>query len=94
MTNDTRFGLPISLVEALRDDCSPTAAALADLLECGDAPADVRRGRTKPARPWQAALTGLALSVSVGAQSYAATASLQGRGKMAMDQAQFVEGAT
>ena len=94
MTNDNRFGLPVSLVEALRDDCSPTAAALADLLERGDAPARASSAPTKPVRHWQAVLTGLALSASIGAQSYAATPSLQGRWTMATEKSQFVEGVT
>ena len=95
MTNDTRFGLPLSLTQALQIDGSPIATDLAELIgDDDDAPC--RRGspRPKALRPWQAVVTGLALSVSIGAQSYAAAPSLQGRWTMATAQSQFEESVT
>ena len=94
MTNDARFGLPLSLVEALKADPSPTAASLADLLEQDGPPRRAGAARGSHSRPWQAVLTGLALSVSLGAQSYAATPGLQGRWIMAAAQSRFDESVT
>ena len=92
MTKDARFGLPLSLPEALRADPSPVAATLAELIEAQDAPP---RRRSQSPRPWQAVLTGLALSVGLGAQSYAADlASLQGRWEMSPARSSFQEAVT
>ena len=92
MTQDARFGLPLSLLEALRADPSPAAAGLAELIEAQEAPA---RRRSWNPQPWQAVLTGLALSVGLGAQSYGADlASLQGRWEMSPARSSFKEAVT
>ena len=49
-----RFGLPLSLVEALRADSSPNAVMLADLLaqdEAASTPSAFRRARPGAAPP-------------------------------------------
>ena len=93
MTKDTRFGLPLSLGEALRADGSPVAAKLADLIEQGEGPR-TDRPEARRACAWRAGLAGLALCASLGAQAYAAAPSLQGRWIMAPDRSRFEEGVT
>ena len=92
MVDNTRFGLPLSLTEALRADPSPQAAALADLL-ADDAP--VRR-TFSPARGrrWRAALAGLTLAAGCVTQGNAATSSLEGRWIMAPALSSFQEAVT
>ncbi len=92
MTNDPRFGLPLSLVEALRADPSPTAAALTDLL-AEDAPA-VIPPRRRAGRAWRGLAAGVALSLGAGAHGYAATSNLEGRWVMAPESSSFQEAVT
>ena len=101
MTDNDRFGLPLSLVEALRTDSSPAATALVDLLmesePASKVPAAVGR-RTKSYRSM--ALTGVALALSMGMQGEAAAESvgggqtLEGRWTMAAPQSSFQERVT
>lgn len=77
MNDNDRFGLPLSLVEALRADPSPDAEVLADLLAQADpAPAG---SHTTHIRPRRMALAGMVVALGIGAQSYAAAAAVQGR---------------
>jgi hypothetical protein len=94
MNNDERFGLPLSLVEALREDPSSDAAMLAELLVAQEPPPRPSASR-RSGHAWRAALAGLALATAVGAQSYAATVpSFEGRWTMASDQSSFREDVT
>ena len=94
MTRDARFGLPLSLVEALRADPSPAAATLAELLS-DDAPPK----RPRRAGRWASAFAGLGLAAACAAAgpSYAATAApsgLEGRWVMAPQGSSFSEAVT
>lgn len=106
MTLDARFGLPLSLAEALRADPSPAAAALAELMADEGPPPRPRR-----ARPWRSALAGLGLAAAcaAAAPSYAqaatqaatpiaaqvaAPAGLEGRWVMAAQGSAFSESVT
>ncbi len=94
MTNDARFGLSLSLVEALRVDPSADAATLADLL-ADEAPA--RRAappRARHGHSWGAAFAGLGLAAGLGAQSLAATPTMEGAWAMAPSQSSFQEAVT
>ena len=92
MAYDARFGLPLSLTEALRADPSPQAAALADLLT-EDEPARPPPGAGR-VRRWRTALAGLTLAAGFAAQGYAATTSLEGRWTMAPALSSFQEEVT
>ena len=89
MNDNDRFGLSLSLVEALRVDPSPDAVVLADLLVRAEPAPPTRR---KPAR--RMAMAGLALALGVGAHNYAAAQTLEGRWTMAPGQSSFQESAT
>ena len=93
MTQDARFGLPLSLVEALKADPSPVARDLADLLEDGAAPAPAP-ARRSPSGAWRALLAGLSLAAVAGVQAYAAEPTLAGRWSMAAAGSRFVEAVT
>ena len=88
---DARFGLPLSLVEALRADRTPVAAELADMLADDDAPCP-----TPPPRPLRTALFGLAAMVgaSVATSSHATTSTLEGRWTMRPEASSFQERVT
>ena len=92
MVDDTRFGLPLSLAEALRADPSPQAAVLADLLA---EDATVRRASNAArGRLWRAALAGLTLAAGCATQGYAASSSLEGRWVMTPALSRFQEQVT
>ena len=93
MANDARFGLPLSLLEALRADPSADAALLADLLAAQEPPAPPTC-RPRRTRLWRTALAGLTLATGVGTQGYAAQPSLQGQWTMAAQQSSFQEEVT
>ncbi len=90
MASDPRFGLPLSLVEALRRDTSPRAAELADLLE--QEPAPVRR------RSWSkrsAVVAGMAATLAgLSSTAMAADAGMVGRWVMAPQASSFHEALT
>ena len=96
MAMDDRFGLPLSLAEALRADPSADAAELANLLE-EDRPAS---RRSPPAtvealrRRWRIVLAGVTLAFGCATQGYADTASLEGRWTMAPSLSSFEERVT
>ena len=97
MLDDARFGLPLSLTEALRADPSPQAAALAELLaedEPVGRPSGPRRGNASRGRRWRAALAGLTLAAGFATQGYAETTSLEGRWTMAPALSSFQEEVT
>ncbi len=95
MVDDERFGLPLSLTEALRRDPSRQAAMLADLLDDGRSvqrtPSADRSGFT---RRWRVALAGLTLAMGFAAQGHAGTTSLEGRWTMAPALSSFEETVT
>ncbi len=96
MTLDERFGLPLSLAEALRADPSPEAAELASLLEQGR-PTPRRtsvRQRGGVAPRWRAALAGIGLAAGFAAQGHAGPTSLEGRWTMAAALSSFEEQVT
>lgn len=93
MTQDARFGLPLSLVEALKADSSPVAHDLAELLEDAPAPRPVQARRAQSGA-WRALLAGVALAAAAGAPAYAAQPSLAGRWSMAASDSRFVEAVT
>ncbi len=80
MTNDDRFGLSLSLVEALRIDPSPEAAALAELIgeDANEDGAPVHAARSSSKQSWCALVAGLGLAIGFGAHGYAAGVDLQG----------------
>lgn len=97
MPKNERFGLPLSLAEALRADPSPDAALLANLLEEGESSSH----RTIPARTaglkrrWGIAVAGLTMAVGFATQGYAGTTtSLEGRWTMAPALSSFEERVT
>ncbi len=96
MSNQERFGLPLSLAEALRADPSPNAALLANLLEAEEAPScrslHPRQGGLK--RRWRIAMAGMTLAVGFTTQGYAGTTSLEGRWTMAPALSSFEERVT
>ena len=97
MADDDRFGLPLSLKEALRADDSPDAALLANLLDQAEPRTPRSPGGRR--RRWKAALTGATLAgVSLAAgfatQGYASATGLQGRWTMAAAQSSFEERVT
>ena len=102
MTHNDRFGLPLSLVEALRADPAPDANMLADLIGSGDdsgedGDEDEAAGIAPPRtskRPWAALAAGMALTVGFAAQGYAAGVSLQGDWRMAPSTSAFEEAVT
>ena len=90
MNDNDRFGLSLSLVEALRVDPSPDAVVLADLLVRADPPP-----RTSQKRSRRMAMVGLAVvALGVGVHGYAAAQTLEGRWTMAPGQSSFQESAT
>ncbi len=96
MTFDARFGLPLSLTEALRADPSPDAAELASLLE-QDESASRRASPLREGgfgRRWRTALAGVSLAVGFAAHGYAGTTSLEGRWTMAPALSSFEEQVT
>ena len=92
MIEDARFGLPLSLAEALRVDPSPQAALLAGLL-VEDEPVRERAG-PKRGRSWRTALTGMTLAAGFASHGYAASTSLEGRWVMAPALSSFLEAVT
>lgn len=92
MTQDARFGLPLSLVEALQADSSPVARTLAELME--DAPPPSEPARRSAAMSWRVLFAGLSLAAAAGAQAHAAQPTLAGRWSMAPAQSRFVEAVT
>ena len=96
MSFDERFGLPLSLTEALRADPSPDAAVLASLLEeGGSSPPRVGSPRTGGWRHrWRSALAGVSLAAGLATQGHAGTTSLEGRWTMAAAQSSFEEQVT
>ncbi|WP_174299925.1 hypothetical protein [Caulobacter sp. S45] len=93
MSKNERFGLPLSLTEALRADPSPDAALLANLLEEGEAPAS-RPPAGRLGRRWRTALAGVSLAAGFAMQGYAGTTSLEGRWTMAPALSSFEERVT
>ena len=96
MTQDARFGLPLSLREALQVDPSPVAGELADLLDDepaapAAAPKPVRGG---VATGWRAAFAALSLAALGGTAAHAASPSLAGRWRMAPADSRFAEAVT
>ncbi|MBE7220131.1 MAG: hypothetical protein INR64_16800, partial [Caulobacteraceae bacterium] len=93
--SDTRFGLPLSLAEALRQDPSPEAAELATLLEAE--PPRLRRAacacRAAGARI-AVGITGLAAGLSLAGHALAAGPSMVGRWVLAPASSQFSEAVT
>lgn len=74
MVHDARFGLTMSLVDALRADPSPDAAALAELLAADeDAPSI---GDHAPGPRWRATFDTLARSVAASPPFLASFAGL------------------
>ncbi len=95
MANDERFGLPLSLAEALRADPSAKAAVLAQLLEETErTPQRSSSPRDRLGRHWRAALAGMTLAVGFATQGYAGETSLEGRWTMAPAQSSFEERVT
>ena len=109
MNDNDRFGLPLSLVEALRADPSPDATVLAELLARDETRAPPSPVRLDHRRSRQAALVILALGLAMGAHGYAAAQSvgtqsvaaqsvagqsLEGRWSMAGPQSSFEESVT
>ena len=92
MTQDARFGLPLSLVEALKADPSPVARTLAELME--DAPPAPEPARRSAVASWRGLLAGLSLAAVAGVQAHAAEPTLAGRWSMAPAQSRFVEAVT
>ena len=94
MFDDDRFGLPLSLAEALRTDPSREAAQLAELLQEAERPSPASASRQARRRVWRNTMAGLALATAVGSAAQAATPSLQGRWTMAPAQSSFREAVT
>ncbi len=107
MANDERFGLTLSLVEALRADPSPDAGELADLLaETDGDEEDVQEEnarevvwRRAPPHPWAALAASMALCIGFAGQGHAAGATLpganlQGSWRMAAASSVFQEAVT
>ena len=96
MAYDDRFGLPLSLVEALRAESSPDARTLADLLADEDEQSVSKSsGRdVVSARPWASLAAGLALCASLGFPAQAASLNLQGEWRMAPASSAFREAVT
>ena len=91
MSHDARFGLPLSLVEALELDSSPQARDLAALLQDARPAAPMPRRRTAA---WAAPIAALAAALAMGAPGYAAAAGLEGRWVLAPQGSSFAEGVT
>ena len=99
MFDDARFGLPLSLEEALSTDPSREAAQLAQLLREADGAtqAQTRAPREGRRRVWRNTMAGLALATAVAnsaAHAATPTPSLQGRWTMAPAASSFQEGVT
>ena len=92
MSHDARFGLPLSLVEALELDRSPQARDLARLLQ--DGPPARPAGRRGRMAGWAAPAAALAGALSMAAPGYASAASLAGRWVLAPQGSSFAEGVT
>ena len=96
MALDERFGLPLSLAEALRADPSPQAARLADLLEEGLArtgrPVHMQEATIQ--RSLSVMMAALALALGCATYSYAGPTSLEGRWAMAPSSSRFEEQVT
>ena len=73
MLHDERFGLPLSLGEALRADPSREAAQLAQLLDEDESPQRTAGLRRRRDHTWRTILASLAIATAVGTSGHAAT---------------------
>ncbi len=86
MAHDARFGLPLSLEEALQADPSPEAATLVRMLADADRP----RPASRP-HAWRAWAAGALAAIGTAGVAHAGAATLEGRWTMAAQGSSFSE---
>ena len=94
MSSDARFGLPLSLVEALEMDSSAPARDLVQMLREPEPTRPAQTGKRRRMVAWSLPLLALASSVLLAAPSYAAGASLEGRWVLVPEASSFNEAVT